>query len=233
MKKVLLFILLPVLLTGCTSVSPKKQMLQGIIEDDPVAISQAVKNGANPDLPIEYRADEDKPRDIAIGLGTGETPLTFATKEKKSQAVKSLLQAGANPNSFNDSGKAPLHFVPTVPIAQDLIGAGADLNLKNRPTRNYPMAPQRTPLMEATFAHNIDLVALLLQKGADIQVRDEEGKTAWYYIHPVRADIRRLFLKHGADPKTSGPPPAQLKALRGKRQQEDHLLKVKRAKRSR
>jgi hypothetical protein len=149
------------------------------------------------------------------------TPLLAATALNKEKAVVALLEAGADPNQIASKGPArgpsPLHLLPSERIAQILIDKGANVNLKT----NHSNVENATPLMVAALAGRKDMIRFLLARGADIKARDAEGNTALRFVHPVRADVRQLLLEHGADPKKAGLPPAQLSALRKRREQEE------------
>ena len=68
-------------------------------------------------------------------------------------------------------------------IAQSLINAGADINIKftaKYPGRNIKLE-NITPLMWVIFDYNTELAELLIEAGADLNAKDKDGNTALYY----------------------------------------------------
>ncbi len=140
-------------------------------------------------LQIEKGADVNQKNE------TGETPLTFVTKEGDAEAAKTLLEMGADPNLPNADGETALIISvreDTANITKLLLEKGADVNARNN--------DGRTALMAAIYNKNQDAVKLLLDKGADVNARDNDGRTA--LMHATMCEdtttVRRLLDK-GAD----------------------------------
>ncbi len=111
----------------------------------------------------------------------GETPLSIAIanlgtatpneKLKCREAVKLLLQAGADPNIITRQGVAPLHtasMTGSLGLAKVLLNARADPNLED----NAGMRP-----IHHAYGGNIHIIELLLQAGADPNIPDPSGST--------------------------------------------------------
>ena len=87
--------------------------------------------------------------------------------------VRTCLQAGFDPNDYDESGYCPLHWVAfkgqvawsPVETARLLLDAGADINARTRCEAN------NTALVLACQAGAGPLVRLLVESGADINVR--------------------------------------------------------------
>ncbi|WP_078549741.1 ankyrin repeat domain-containing protein [Litchfieldia alkalitelluris] len=84
---------------------------------------------------------------------------------KKVDAVKLLLEKGANPNKRSEYGQIPFHYaVSTKEAHRELIEAliqyGADVNVKNKYSA--------TPISLAASYGNLELLQLLEEKGATI-----------------------------------------------------------------
>ncbi len=127
----------------------------------------------------------------------GHTPLMLAIGEGEIEGIIAELDAGADPNEPNESGKeTPLTAVSTeakgnVEIAQLLIERGADVNIKN--------SEGRTALMYAAERNHIDYMNLLLKEGAEVNVQDYQGMTALMYAsESVRLNAVELLIKNKA-----------------------------------
>jgi len=66
---------------------------------------------------------------------------------------------------------------------------------------NWPDLSRRTPLMHACARKQLEVAKLLLERGADVNARDMDGKTALHFTAAEgrSADTVRLLLEHGAD----------------------------------
>jgi ankyrin repeat protein len=94
--------------------------------------------------------------------------------------VRLLASAGLDVNvdneeldAFSDGGQ-PLHnaaIAGAYEAAQALLEYGADVNSQSNPR-------QETPLLLACRFNHINVVKLLLEKGADISLCDVDGNTA-------------------------------------------------------
>ena len=165
----------------------------------------------------------------------GLTPLLYAARDGRLDAAKTLVDAGANLEMADPNGITPLLMAISndqVPTARFLIEKGAKINVSDW----YG----RTPLWTAVEVRNmdfdngsfengvergpvLDLIKLLLDKGADPNVRTKEsipirrfmlrttGTLEWVdftgqtpFLRAAYAGdltVMRLLLDHGADPK--------------------------------
>ena len=108
----------------------------------------------------------------------GFGPLGLASFFGHEQAVRLLLRHGARVDaaSSNAMHVMPLHSAAaahSVPIARLLLEHGAPVN-----ARQGGGDSGFTPLMEAAFNGQVDMVEILVDHGADRHLRDEEGRTA-------------------------------------------------------
>ena len=108
----------------------------------------------------------------------GFGPLGLASFFGHERAVQLLLEHGARVDTASSNGMhvMPLHSAAaarSVPIARLLLEHGAPVN-----ARQGGSGSGFTPLMEAAFNGQVDMVEILLDQGADRHLRDEEGRTA-------------------------------------------------------
>jgi len=102
--------------------------------------------------------------------------LHSAVEEKNKELVESLLKAGANPNSFDEISKTPLHYAcerEDYSIIRVLLEYGADINAQNIETDN-----QHTPLGYVADCASAELIEYLLDMGADPLLRGWMGLNA-------------------------------------------------------
>ncbi|WP_276484025.1 ankyrin repeat domain-containing protein [Paraflavitalea pollutisoli] len=104
-------------------------------------------------------------------------------------AIRQHLAAGTDINTRDVyGGSSPLIsacLFGKSAIAQLLIDAGADINLRNN--------DGSTALHTAAFFGRPDLVALLLKKGADKKVKNRYGQTAYESVAGPFVDVKEVY----------------------------------------
>lgn len=126
-------------------------------------------------------------------LDTGATPLLRATMANDMEVVQALLARGASPN-INAMGVTPFLVAAGVGGGQRggqanalmdvLLQHGADMNAQVTGTKTYSMRIARSPsanegmtaLHVAAQAGNANLVRYLLEKGANAEIVDSNGR---------------------------------------------------------
>ena len=108
----------------------------------------------------------------------GFGPLGLASFFGHEPVVRALLAAGARVNAASSNGMRvmPLHSAvaaQSVPIARLLLEHGAAVNARQGGTGGG-----FTPLMEAAFNGQSEMVELLVGHGADRSMKDDDGKCA-------------------------------------------------------
>jgi ankyrin repeat protein len=141
----------------------------------------------------------DDPKAVNLKGPDGATPLMYAVLYGDADAVRQLLEAGADPSARNESGATALIWaVDDLDKTRLLLKAGADANARS--------ADGRTPLLSATGrVGSADVVKLLLEHKAD------PSATAHSYRGPTTplrqaadvgdAAVVQLLLDHGAEVK--------------------------------
>lgn len=127
---------------------------------------------------------------------SGETSLHLAARYARSDATKRLLDAGADANSQDNTGRTPLHSS----VAADAMGVFQIL-LRNRATNlNARMHDGTTPLILAARLATERMVEDLINADADINAADNSGKTALHWAAAVNnVDAVNILLVHGAN----------------------------------
>lgn len=111
----------------------------------------------------------------------GSTVLMAAAGERKTAIVRLLLERGADARRGDSRGRTALitlfldgdcykHREQLAPIAKALLDAGADANARDDTWLT-------TPLLKAVECGSAEAVKLLLDKGANLEVRDDRGRT--------------------------------------------------------
>jgi ankyrin repeat protein len=149
----------------------------------------------------------NKATDVDISNKFGETPLMMASIGGNLDLVKTLVIQ--NKAQVNHIGWTPLHYASStgqLEVAQYLISNGAIID---------SMSPSNTtPLMMAVLGGNEVLIKLLLDKGADLKLRNDQGLTAidiaYIYEKPWIAEglssrWQRLYKQQYVGPKGVGP----------------------------
>ena len=130
---------------------------------------------------------------------TENTPLHFAVENRHDNVVETLLKLGADVDTKNIHGYTPLMTA----FSQNQI-AIAKMLLKNN--ANLKEATDKlgtNPLHIAVKKGHLDLIALLIEHGADIECRKKDGLTALLYaVGYKNIDALQILIDHGANVNT-------------------------------
>ena len=129
-----------------------------LLNTDPMIAQELIQHGADMEL-----------RDM-----NGATPVHLAANWN-APVLEFLLENGGNIEARSEEGDTPLHRAavnPSVRMAKILVDHGARLESRN--------GQERTPLQRALAKNDNPSIALfLIERGADIHVRDKEGRTTY------------------------------------------------------
>jgi ankyrin repeat protein len=116
------------------------------------------------------------------------SPLTQACSFDDVESVTLLLDGGANPNR-GDKFRSPLEASSSLAVVQLLLDRGAD-------------AKKGTVLAYVARHCNVEMMELLIARGADVNAADHRGHTALFMASKaMKGDpIVELLLARGADP---------------------------------
>ena len=103
----------------------------------------------------------------------GWTPLYAVAGSGKIEAVKLLLENGADVATKGHELMTPLHLVRNLEIAQNLIDHGAQVDERD--------SMGRTPLMCCVSIGKLDIAEYLISHGADIFAEDNAGLNVIHY----------------------------------------------------
>ena len=113
--------------------------------------------------------------------------LIEACENSSPEQVKKLLETGANVNARNDSENTPLHIAcnsvdPNIEIIKLLLGKeGVDVNVQNDSDGLFNDG-EETPLHIACRYSNAEVVKLLLDKGANVEIQNQEDNTPLHIV---------------------------------------------------
>jgi|GEM_PF-5802001 hypothetical protein len=133
--------------------------------------------------------------DVNITDYIGSTALIYAAANGRTEAVRALIDKGANVNAVDTTANSALMQASInghADTVQALIKAGADLDEKD--------STGSTALICAVIKNRIDPIKSLIKAGAYIDNKDCIGRTALIYAAIFEnAEAVELLLKAGAD----------------------------------
>jgi hypothetical protein len=176
--------------------TPAMELDDAIRSGDIDRVRDVLNRGVSVDTPLAVGTD-----------GDSELPIHRAARLGNCAILDLLVDCGADPNAFGYKGATPIMTAAgsDLPRAQRevvverLIVLGGDVNL--------PGSVSRTPLSQAAFGGNLDMVRALLALGADINGPDRKGNTplhaAAWSLRWIPGDATRrtvqALLDRGAD----------------------------------
>lgn len=136
---------------------------------------------------------------ISVRAQTTDTdipPIMRATLFSDAAGVEELLKGGADPNQTDSAGATALMWaVPDIEKARRLLARGANVNARSANLGRTPF------LIAAGYPGSVDVLTLLLERGADLRAKDTAGFSA-LAAAMVSADLEvvRFLIARGLDP---------------------------------
>jgi ankyrin repeat protein len=154
-----------------------------------------------------------------IGQAKHDKSFFEAVVKGNIEQVKSLIAKGANVNAKDDRGQTSLHLAVRnfyEEIVEFLISEGADVNASQTDA-------SWTPLLDAASTGQTEVIKLLLQHGAKVDVGDKFGYTPLYYaMWSEEKDAIKALISSGADvnvlPSENDDPPLVYAVWEGNRE---------------
>jgi hypothetical protein len=183
------------------SVSPEEEASQDFITAlellDTTAARAALKAGVDPKVKMESEYTKGKVSAFLFLLGR---QMGRNSAEEAPELNKLLLDHGADPNEADEEGAPPLVLMAELDYTTTLrylLEHGADIHAKDR--------NRWTALHYAVLNNNVKAVALLLARGADVNVCNNDGETPLMLHNPRNAELakdesnRRFTIYHPLD----------------------------------
>ena len=192
MKK-LLILFIAILLTGCSLISKKhevvispEQVSNAIITDDNYLLNKYLSDG----FPIDYDSN-------------GETLLKMVLENNSLKSLSTLLDRGVDVETRDKSGKTPIFYVRSIEALELLIKDGANIDsydkggvnlltyfIQNKPVsyselliKNGVRLTDWDSLFWAVISGDSKLIRDMANAGANFSQKDDKGNYPIYYAY--------------------------------------------------
>jgi ankyrin repeat protein len=129
-----------------------------------------------------------KGADFRVADAGGVVAMTYAAAAGATDAIEALLKRGAKPSGRDLMAAATDCHAPALRL---LLASGLKPN---------EAVDGKAPLLAAASERCVDAVTVLLDKGADVNVKDSDGRTALIVAAAGgMLDVARVLLERGAD----------------------------------
>jgi ankyrin repeat protein len=207
----------------------KKKKTQKGLSDDEVSFIEAARKGDNETVKrfldagmsanLVDKRDEERSTVLMVAAMAGQTEttklllakgadvnaktkkertaLTWASWRGMTDTVKALLASGAEIDARDQWGASPLMFAVSrgrLETVKVLLDAGANPNL-------HHVESGQTALIDAVVRHYIDIVEVLLAKGARVNDQDKGGRKAVDWARRLNfVDIQAVLMRASKSP---------------------------------
>ncbi len=212
MKKYHYLIFLPIFFSVTISYSlsyagMNEEVIDAVYQNDINKLKNLFKNGGNVNAKgnngktaLMWAIELEKNQIVEILLknganinlkdGLGHTALHSATYAGNIETMKLLIKKGADANTKNYNNETPLFSIKATPeILNLLLDAGANPNVQLKDSGN-------TPLIKAVMLKREQNIKVLLQRGANVHIKNWGGQTALMFAR--RDNIIKLLKQAGA-----------------------------------
>jgi ankyrin repeat protein len=171
----------------------------------------------------------DNPNCVNAVDSRGRTALSWAAQRGMTEAVKTLLTSGANPNICTPNGHSPLMYAAEARnpgCIQPLLDHGSDVTqcdvegqtalhyaaghrgdlgyykplMEANSDPNWPTIPRMTPLTTVILEGHNDAMQYLVEHGADINLKGHDDRSPAFYAVEYNNHVALEFLRRkGAD----------------------------------
>lgn len=136
----------------------------------------------------------------------GRVPLHWAARKGPLSMVELLLEKGADINAREKHDETPLHWAAELgrlQVTEFLIAHGADINARPGGTPLYVALRGAAPLQSRD--QYVQVVKLLISKGADVTNADSRGETPLHIAASWRLlDVAKILIEKGANVNANG-----------------------------
>jgi ankyrin repeat protein len=185
------------------------------IDADHDALFAAIRRGVATDVErLIARGASPNARDAQ-----GTPALMAAALFADADTVERLLKHGADPNLADESGATALMWsVPDRSKIQSLLDHGAAVDARSETGRT-------ALLVAASYPGTVDLLRLLLARGADLRAQDRAGTTALALaVRSADVDVVRFLVERGLSPDALNPGARRAALARNYRPTIDYLI---------
>ena len=191
----LLSIIVVCLVANWTEFAVSQTIRAAIQKDDSAAIEAAVKKNpeslqkmaSNRDTPLHFAIQQRKLASVKKLLDLGAdvnaadrrkfTPLHLAIQYRNKNVLNAILAKNPNVNAKNNNGLTPLMMAISYSIEESTIKKMMDL----KPDLQLTNRQKQTLLHIACQSRRVEIANLLIEQGAKIGVKDQQGGTAFSY----------------------------------------------------
>jgi ankyrin repeat protein len=164
------------------------------------AIHSAVKNGDMASIDVLVDSDREV---LNMQDGSGKSPLHHAIEMKHTDIARYLIEQGANTDLTDNDNESPLHYSAStgnLEIARLLLEQGTTSLNDSNAVKHGGFVGNWTPLHLACLNSHSEMVQLLVDHGANIEVKDGVKRTPLILsVEGGSMQVVQVLVENGAD----------------------------------